>query len=999
HQDDYLPYVDGKPRYEGVRSFLESRGITLDYGHPDDGPEAETVCGLGNRKNDFFNQVLQEEGVEVYQSTVELIRAMHGAGMRTAVASSSKNCAQVLERAGLSGLFEARVDGVVSAEIGLNGKPEPDIFLEACRRINGKPWQSMIFEDAVSGVAAGKAGGFGLVVGVAREDNREELLAAGADIVVNDLGEITLDRLTEELGSGQEARTWRLSYHGLDPLKEASREALLTTGNGYFGTRGCLEELAAGGAHYPGTYIAGLYNRLKSRVGDRDVENEDFVNAPNWLPLTFAFGSGPWFDPGSWTLHSFHRSLDLREGVLYREMRVTDPQGHEARVSVERFAGMDVPHYGALRYRIEVAPGTPALRIRSALDASVINAGVERYRSLASLHLKAVEASAKGRSLRLLAQTNQSGTHIAMVARHRILAGGEEVQALPAGTSSPAIAAWEMNLTLLPGEVLEVEKMVSLFTSLESEDPWRAAMEHNARLFSYTSLKERHLKAWDSLWERSRLEVRGDREARFLLRMHTYHLYASASPHNQTFDAGITARGLHGEAYRGHVFWDEIFILPWYTLHFPEISRSLLLYRYRRLGAARRLAAAEGLPGAMFPWQSGSDGREETQVVHLNPLSGTWGADHSSLQRHVSLAIAYNVWDYVHTSGDTAFLEEYGAEMFYEVCRFWAAKARPSEGTGRWSIHGVMGPDEFHEKLPGTDEGGLSDNAYSNLMTAWMLRQASGLWQMLSQETRARLSGVTGVGEKLLAQWQELASSLRLVLSEDGILAQYDGYFDLLELDWEDYRRRYGNIYRMDRLLKAEGRSPDAYKVAKQADTLMTFYNLAPATVEGLIGDMGYSLPEDFLQRNLEYYLARASHGSTLSRVVHAYLARLAGKDGLAWDLYRDALGSDYQDIQGGTTGEGIHAGVMAGTLMIALTAYAGLDFRAAVPALHPSLPPEWESLEFTVTLRGRVWDFLLEHGRARVCLRSGEPGAVILVAGQRLEISGGEEHWVNLTS
>ena len=190
HAGDYLPYVDGKPRYKGVASFLESRGIDIPFGDPSDAPGVETCCGLGNRKNDAFNEVLEKEGVEVYPSTVALINALKGAGIKLGVASSSKNCKPVLERVDLLEVFDARVDGVVSFEMDLNGKPEPDIFTTACDIVEADYANSIVVEDAVSGVQAGAKGNFGLTIGIARENNRKELEEGGADIVVEDLEEI-----------------------------------------------------------------------------------------------------------------------------------------------------------------------------------------------------------------------------------------------------------------------------------------------------------------------------------------------------------------------------------------------------------------------------------------------------------------------------------------------------------------------------------------------------------------------------------------------------------------------------------------------------------------------------------------------------------------------------------------------------------------------------------------------------------------------------------------
>jgi beta-phosphoglucomutase family hydrolase len=190
HAGDYLPYVDGKPRYKGVQSFLESRGINIPFGDPSDEAGKETCCGLGNGKNIAFNEVLDNEGVEVYPSTVALLNELKAAGIKLGVASSSKNCKPVLERVELLNMFEARVDGVVSAELGLHGKPEPDIFTTACDIVKADYSKSIVIEDAVSGVQAGIKGKFGLTIGIARESNIKELQEAGAHIVVEDLEEI-----------------------------------------------------------------------------------------------------------------------------------------------------------------------------------------------------------------------------------------------------------------------------------------------------------------------------------------------------------------------------------------------------------------------------------------------------------------------------------------------------------------------------------------------------------------------------------------------------------------------------------------------------------------------------------------------------------------------------------------------------------------------------------------------------------------------------------------
>jgi beta-phosphoglucomutase family hydrolase len=195
HAHDYLTYVDGRPRYQGVESFLKSRGIELPFGTPDDSPDRETICGLGNRKNVYFLHIIESEGIAVYDSTIALIHNLRAHGIRIGLATSSRNSAVVLNRTGTAQLFATVVDGLVLERLGLKGKPEPDIFTTAARNLGVDCGRAIVIEDAVSGVQAGARGGFGLVIGVARENNEAELRENGADLVVRDLADTRLDEI------------------------------------------------------------------------------------------------------------------------------------------------------------------------------------------------------------------------------------------------------------------------------------------------------------------------------------------------------------------------------------------------------------------------------------------------------------------------------------------------------------------------------------------------------------------------------------------------------------------------------------------------------------------------------------------------------------------------------------------------------------------------------------------------------------------------------------
>jgi len=963
--NDYLSFVDGKPRYEGVKSFLATRNIDLPFGKPEDSPKLETVCGLGNRKNEAFNDVLEKEGVEVYPATVRLLEQLKKDNIRIGVASSSKNAKSVLEAAGLMHFIETRVDGVVSAEIGLNGKPAPDIFLTAAKNLGVDPNFTIVVEDAVSGVQAGKNGNFGMVIGLAREDNTEALKAAGADIVVDDLEDITIDEINDWFINGIENDNWKLCYHDYIPTKEKSREALLAIGNGYFGTRGAMEETTAGESNYPGTYIAGLYNRLITKVANRDIENEDFVVAPNWLSISFKIEDETWINPNNAKIESISRCLDFKTGLLSRSLVITDSENRKTKINSYRVASMANQHQAAIKYEITPLNYSGQISICSKIDGSIKNEGVNRYKALNSQHLETVSLGGQENTSWIKVKTNQSNIEIVEASKINLANGNNSKTAI---TSDDNVVYTYVDTVGKENKTITFEKLVTIFDSNNiSGDIQQLAFNELDSMNSFDEVLNQSKEAWSNIWAKTDIIVTGDRISQKMLRLHNYHLMVSASPHNRSIDAGITARGLHGEAYRGHIFWDELFILPFYDIHFPETAKSMLMYRYNRLEKAREYAKEYGYKGAMFPWQSGSDGREETQVIHLNPLSGSWGDDYSSLQRHVSLSIAYNIWQYFNITNDTLFMEEYGAEMYMEICRFWESKSTYNKTTGRYSIHKVMGPDEFHESYPDSDEGGLRDNAYTNIMAAWMFDLAPEILNNISSESKNAIFKKIGLTEKEIELWSDISSKLNLVINEDGIISQYDGYFDLKELDWDYYKSKYADIHRMDRLLKAEGKSADDYKVAKQADTLMTYYNLEDDVINKIISNLNYSLPEDYLEKNLHYYLNRTSHGSTLSRVVHAQLANIVNDNDLSWELYIDSLTSDYNDIQGGTTAEGIHAGVMAGTIMIAISTYGGVDLRSNVLKVNPKLPKHWKKLEFSLTFKGVNYQLIISDSEVAV--------------------------------
>lgn len=760
---------------------------------------------------------------------------------------------------------------------------------------------------------------------------------------------------------------WKLIYNKFDPEEESLREALCTLGNGYFGSRGAASETGASRVHYPGTYIAGVYNTLPTEVAGRTIYNEDFVNCPNWLMLNYRIDEGPWFNRLKVKILTWKIELNMRTGVLSRRVRWQDDQGRITLVENYRIISMAHPHCGALRCIIIPENYDGKITVRSGIDGLIINAGVERYRQLNARHLEPCAHGAFGTDgIFLQMQTTQSGIQITEALRTLVYKGTErldlECRVITHGRQR---IIQEFTIDAQRGEKCIVEKLVSVYTSRDHgvADSCALAQERVGQIQNFDSLYKPHQAKWRALWRRFDVEVEGDVFVQQTLRLHTFHLLQSASTYNEDIDAGMPVRGLHGEAYRGHIFWDELYVYPFYNLHAPEITRALLMYRYRRLGAAREHAQQHGFQGAMYPWQSASTGEETTQIIHLNPLSGTWGPDYSHLQRHVSIAVAYNVWTYFVSTGDRDFLDRYGAEMILEIVKFWNSMTVLDEASGRYGIEGVMGPDEFHEKMPAANVGGVKNNAYTNVMVVWLMGKALFiLEEILIEEDRQALLFKTGINEEQLRRWQDICHKMTVVMDDDGLIHQFEGYMELEELDWEEYRRKYDNIHRVDRILKAEGLSPDSYKVAKQADVLMLFYVLNQEELQSIFMRLGYPFTKDTMRRNFNYYYPRTSHGSTLSMVVHGFVADCLGLEDQAMMCFAEALKSDVYDTQGGTTQEGIHAGVMGSTLDLFLRCFGGVSIKEDRVAFEPRLSKKWQRIKFQVRYRNIWFDVTIDH-------------------------------------
>ncbi len=747
-----------------------------------------------------------------------------------------------------------------------------------------------------------------------------------------------------------------ISYEGYEPTEEGLREALTSTGNGYFCTRGFAEWEDADGVHYPGTYAHGGYNRETTIMGGLPVLNEDLVNLPNWAVLKLRIGDEEVVRLHDIELLFYRHEYDFRTPMLVRTLRFRDRFGRETALRSRRFVSMAHVHQAAIEWTLTPENWSGKLEIVSALDGRVTNAGVARYRELEGRHLDPVLPRTFGPEvIALMARTRQSRIYVAEAARTQVFVGDAPLEVERNLYQMQDYVQQVLGIDAQQGVPVRVEKMVAFYTSHDRaiSEPLGNAGKSISGYPRFSDALSHHRDAWKELWEECDIVLPGDSRVQLLLRLHIAHILQVCSRHTTEFDAGVVARGLNGEAYRGHIFWDELYVFPFLNFRLPQVARHLLLYRARRLGEARRAARAAGYRGAMYPWQSGSDGQEETQVVHLNPLSDLWEPDLSHNQRHVGAAIFYNVWHYYQATGDVEFMLDHGAEMTLEIARFWSSLAHYNPERDRYEIHGVMGPDEFHDKYPGAESGGLRNNAYTNVMVAWICETAQKVLELLPAGRAKALRDRIELTSEEVATWARMSRRMFVPFHGDGIISQFEGYEQLADLDWDDYRERYHDkIQRMDRILRAEGDDPARYKLAKQADTVMLFLLFSEEELGELFDRLGYDFGPETAQKNIDYYDHRTSHGSTLSFVTHA--AALAGLDPeSSWERFLVALESDIGDVQGGTTKEGIHMAVMSGTLDLIQRGYLGTHIHGDVLSFAPRLIDRLDGLAFHMQFRG----------------------------------------------
>ena len=492
---------------------------------------------------------------------------------------------------------------------------------------------------------------------------------------------------------------------------------------------------------------------------------------------------------------------------------------------------------------------------------------------------------------------------------------------------------WVWRWRSTAGQVAELDRMVSVARANTPEDDPAAqagAALERSRALGWRAILAAHEAAWNERWTASDIVIEGDAVMQKALRFAVYHLTSAANPGDDHVSIG--ARGLTGDAYFGHVFWDtEIYMLPFYIAVWPEAARALLMYRFHTLPAARAKAAQAGYKGALYAWESADTG-EETTPEHVVADDGTIVEILTGkMEHHISAGIAYAIWQYWRASGDDEFFLGAGAEILLETARFWASRAI-AEADGKRHIRHVIGPDEYHEDV--------DDNAFTNVMARWNIASALEALELLHEswpEAAATLRQKLSLGDDELEDWRDAAA--RIVTGLDpatGIYEQFAGFHALEPLDLAGYADTNLPI---DVLIKRQRARRS--QVVKQAD------------VVALMALLPKEFPGEMAAANFRYYEPKCAHGSSLSTSMHALVAARLGDTGMALRYLRKTAALDL-DPDPNSAG-GVRMAGLGGMWQTMILGFGGVELMGDTLGIAPKLPPQWRSLSFRVCWKGRV--------------------------------------------
>lgn len=739
---------------------------------------------------------------------------------------------------------------------------------------------------------------------------------------------------------------WVVRETEFRPEFQAKFETIFSQGNGYLGVRAATEEKYV--EQTRNLFVNGTFNKF---------DEDEVTELPNIADFTNIeiLVDGERMTLTESNYQDYERRLDIETGELKRSFVWSSKAGKRVRFEFKRFASYSDKHLCGLQVQAMPIDSRVVVRFDTGLDAQVTNSGAQHFHEGDKrIHDKTY--------LELSQSSTESQVDIISMSTHDLKLDGRIVDIEPALNMARRKVGVSYKLELEPQSMVELSKLCVVFTSFDAdvaerievssdEAPLRAiALEHlnKAKQAGYQTLFEASVAAWANVWADIGIEIEGNSFDQLAMRFAHYHMLVCTPDHDNRL--GIGAKGLSGEGYKGHSFWDtEIFLLPFFIYSQPEVARSLLEYRFNTLEGARRKAQHNGYQGAMFPWESAVTGDEETpefamvDVVTGKPTKIWCGI----IEQHITADIAYAVWQYFKITGDEDFMQRCGYQLLFETATFWTSRLEWLEEKSQWGILDVIGPDEYKEHV--------DNNAYTNYMAHFNIETAISFFEKLDA---AQPELITSLDQKIdvvrqYQLWKEKVGQIYLpqVSAETGILPQDDTYLSKPHIDLSPYKDQEKvalifNDYNFEQVSDMQ--------VSKQADVLVLMMLLE------------HQFGRDVKQANWDFYEPRTLHDSSLSYAIHSVVASDIQDTERAYELFNKAANIDLGPKMK-SSDLGMHIASLGGIWQCVVYGFGGVRMVDGQLRINPALPKAWSKLRFPIHWQGERLDITLDSSSIKI--------------------------------
>jgi trehalose/maltose hydrolase-like predicted phosphorylase len=743
-----------------------------------------------------------------------------------------------------------------------------------------------------------------------------------------------------------EYRNWIVGETDFQPEYPGKFETIFNLGNGYMGVRAATEEIY--NEETRGCYIAGVFDQFPGEV-------TELTNIPDWLNIEIRL-DGEIFDLKRGKILSYQRQLNIKDGQLTRNIEWESPTGKKIRVTFERFVSLKNLHFAALKVKIIPLNYSGTIEICSGINGQTTNSGVQHFKE------GRLRLFSEG-IISMTSRTQESNIGVAIAAKHLFSLNGKILKVKEEVGSQRRKIFLSSRYKIKRNDEFIFTKMLTVYTTRDADfkgkekvsdkEIEKVAIDNLKKLveIAYNKLFEAHKKRWNQLWSKIDITIEGSDFDQLAIRFSQFHIYQMTPVHDERLS--IAAKGLSGEGYKGHVFWDmEIFILPFLIYTFPEIAKRLLFYRYHFLDGARAKAKENGFEGAMYPWECADTGCEVTPKwggvdFKTGKPTRIWTGE---LEQHITCDIVYSIWHYFQATHDYKFMYDYGLEIMLETSRFWASRLEYNPEKDQYEINNVTGPDEYSEHI--------NNNTFTNYMVKWQLKKVfqfsewvkanqSEAWKEVTSKIKLTLNE--------LSDWKEKADKIYIGMDKaSGFIHQYEGFTDKREVDLLKYKGKVGAIaqdYNWEEITQMQ--------VLKQSDIIMLLY---------LLGD---DFSQETKRLNWDYYEPKTLHDSSLSSSIHAIVAVDIDEVEKGYEYFERTIRIDLgKNLK--SSWDGLHAASLGGNWQAVVNGFGGVRISSdGKLRINPHLPEKWKRLRFKINWRGEKYS--IEITKNKIARKNGK--------------------------